>query len=143
MKMLSKPNYISGWFKEKYNFLYVLSKGGNTVTANINVTFALATISFFAFILESVWQTRFGLWKNDTCLWMGAVEWSKWGYTQADDIVNVDFLSPLAHSEAAVILSWLTKQALDWISASRLKRGFVLSRINKKGFLNWIYWICV
>ena len=46
-------------FKEKYNILYVLSKGGNTVTANINVTFALATISFFAFIGAGITQIDF------------------------------------------------------------------------------------
>ena len=52
-------------FKEKYNFLYVLSKGGNTVTANINVTFALATISFFAFIGAGIKKYGFMQhWKN-------------------------------------------------------------------------------
>ena len=50
---------------EKGNFLYLLSKGGHTVTANINVTFALATVTFFAFIWAGI--KKYGFiqhWKN-------------------------------------------------------------------------------
>jgi len=52
-------------FFEKYNILYILSKGGNTVTANVNVTFALATISLIAFIGAGI--KKYGFiqhWKN-------------------------------------------------------------------------------
>ena len=50
---------------DKGNFLYLLSKGGHTVTANINVTFALATVTFFAFIWAGI--KKYGFiqhWKN-------------------------------------------------------------------------------
>ena len=45
--------------------MYLLSKGGHTVTANVNVTFAIATITFFAFIFAGI--KKYGFiqhWKN-------------------------------------------------------------------------------
>ena len=49
----------------KDNVLYLLSKGGHTVTANVNVTFAIATITFFAFIGAGIQKYGFiQHWKN-------------------------------------------------------------------------------
>ena len=46
-------------------FLYPLTKGGNTVTANINLNFALATITFFAFTIAGIKKYGpIGHWKN-------------------------------------------------------------------------------
>jgi F-type H+-transporting ATPase subunit a len=45
--------------------IYIFSKGGNTVTANVNVTFAIATITFCAFIFAGI--KKYGFiqhWKN-------------------------------------------------------------------------------
>ena len=49
----------------KDNILYLLSKGGHTVTANVNVTFAIATITFVAFIAAGIQKYGFVQhWKN-------------------------------------------------------------------------------
>ena len=46
-------------------FLYPLTHGGNTVTANINLNFALATITFFAFTIAGMKKYGpIGHWKN-------------------------------------------------------------------------------
>ena len=46
-------------------FLYPLTHGGNTVTANINLNFALATITFFAFTIAGIKKYGpIGHWKN-------------------------------------------------------------------------------
>lgn len=46
-------------------FLYPITKGGNTVTANINLNFALATITFFAFTIAGIKKYGpIGHWKN-------------------------------------------------------------------------------
>ena len=57
----------TGAFKELYKgtALYSLSSGGNTVTANINLNFALATITFFAFTIAGIKKYGpIGHWKN-------------------------------------------------------------------------------
>ena len=47
------------------DLLYMLSKGGHTATANINVTFAIATITFVAFIAAGIQKYGFVQhWKN-------------------------------------------------------------------------------